>query len=105
MTQPVEWMLPMSVTTFLLALGATCRITRFLTKDSLAAGFRMWIADRFGDDSRATYLVSCGWCTSIWAAAATASCAWYLGSSPWFRLPATALTLSYLTGVASRWLD
>ncbi|MFI8854635.1 hypothetical protein [Streptomyces sp. 891-h] len=98
-------MVSMSLAEFLLALGATCRLTRFLTKDTLAAGFRSWIAARFGDGSRADYLASCGWCTSIWVAAATASCASSMGDSPWFQVPASALTLSYLTGIASRWLD
>ncbi|MFF7234685.1 DUF1360 domain-containing protein [Streptomyces sioyaensis] len=96
----------MSVAAFLLALGATCRITRFITKDTLAAGFRSWIAGRFGDDSRVAYLVNCGWCTSIWVAAATALYAYSLPDcSPWFGVPTTVLTLSYLAGVASRWLD
>lgn len=94
----------MSLAAFLLALGATCRVTRFITKDTLAAGFRTWVADRFGDDSRPSYLVNCGWCTSIWVAAA-AGCAFAFGGSPWLRIPATALTLSYLAGLASRWLD
>ncbi|MGW4080315.1 hypothetical protein ACWELB_43750 [Streptomyces asiaticus] len=95
----------MSLAAFLLALGTTCRITRFITKDTLAAGFRIWVADRFGDDSRPTYLVNCGWCTSTWVAAAIALYASLLYSTVWFHLPATALTLSYLAGVASRWLD
>lgn len=95
----------MSLAAFLLALGVTCRITRFITKDTLAAGFRSWIGAHFGDDSRAAYLVSCGWCTSIWVATVTALYASYLGGSPWFQAPAAALTLSYLAGLASRWLD
>ncbi|MFI0814494.1 hypothetical protein ACH4TX_07815 [Streptomyces sp. NPDC021098] len=95
----------MSLAAFLLALGTTCRITRFLTKDTLAAGFRMWIADRFGDDSPVTYLVNCGWCTSTWVGGATAVYAESLHTTVWFHIPATALTLSYLAGVASRWLD
>ncbi|WP_326686325.1 MULTISPECIES: hypothetical protein [unclassified Streptomyces] len=95
----------MSLADFLLALGATCRITRFITKDTLAAGFRIWIADRFGDDSRPSYLITCGWCTSIWVAVATTGSTLTLGDSLWLRAPAIALTLSYLTGIASRWLD
>lgn len=95
----------MSVAAFLLALGATCRLTRLITKDTLAAGFRSWAGAHFGDDSRAAYLVSCGWCTSIWVATAAALSATCWEGSPWFQVPATALTLSYLAGVASRWLD
>ncbi|MFF9864488.1 hypothetical protein ACF1G0_03540 [Streptomyces sp. NPDC013953] len=95
----------MSLTAFLLALGAACRITRLITKDTLAAGFRTQVADRFGDDSQAAYLVSCGWCASVWVAAAVTVYALALADSAWFTVPTTALSLSYLVGVASRWLD
>jgi hypothetical protein len=98
-------MFSMSLTAFLLALGATCRITRFITKDTLGAGFRSWVADRFGDDSKPSYLVNCGWCTSIWVALAVASFTYCFEESRWLQVPATALSLSYLAGIASRWLD
>ncbi|WP_033356042.1 hypothetical protein [Kitasatospora aureofaciens] len=95
----------MSSTMFLLALGATCRITRFLTKDTLAGGLRIWVADRFGEESKAAYLITCGWCSSVWVSAVAVGCGACLEGSPWFRIPATALSVSYLTGLASRWLD
>lgn len=95
----------MTLLEFLLSLGATCRVTRFITKDTLAAGFRTWIAARFGDDSKLSYLVSCSWCTSIWVAAAMTALAQGAGGSLALQLTTTALTLSYLTGLASRWLD
>ncbi|MES4890088.1 hypothetical protein [Streptomyces sp. NPDC096012] len=95
----------MSVAVFLISLGATCRITRFVTKDTLAAGFRVWTADRFGDDSRPAYLVSCGWCTSIWVAAAVTPTAFLAGDTLAFKIAATALTLSYIAGVASSHVD
>ncbi|MFB7666459.1 hypothetical protein ACFC1R_21315 [Kitasatospora sp. NPDC056138] len=95
----------MNAVVFLMALGATCRITRFVSKDTLAAGFRSWTADRFGDDSRPAYLVSCGWCTSIWVAAVVTPTAFLAGDTLGFRITATALTLSYVAGVASSHLD
>ncbi|MET8947484.1 hypothetical protein ABZX30_29065 [Streptomyces sp. NPDC004542] len=95
----------MNLAQFVLALGATCRITRFVVKDTLAAGFRIRVADRFGEDSKIAYLVTCSWCTSIWVAAGVAPLAYYLGASPWLQIPAAALTLSYLCGVASLRLD
>lgn len=95
----------MSLVAFLLSLGATCRITRFLTKDSLAAGFRSWVAGRFGDDSKPAYLVSCSWCSSIWVAAVMAPLTHWTGGTTGFQIVATALSLSYLAGLASRWLD
>ncbi|MFD8725385.1 hypothetical protein ACFV2H_47475 [Streptomyces sp. NPDC059629] len=95
----------MNLTQFALALGSTCRITRFVVKDTLAAGFRIWVADRFGDESKLAYLVTCSWCTSIWVAGGVAPPTYYLGDSPWIQIPAVALTLSYLSGVASLQLD
>lgn len=90
---------------FLLALGITCRITRFITKDTLAAGFRSWTAEHFGDDSKLAYLVTCGWCTSFWVAAVVVPVAYAAGSTIAFQAVALVLSLSYLSGVASNWLD
>ncbi|MEU6082472.1 hypothetical protein [Streptomyces sp. NPDC047108] len=95
----------MSLAVFLLALGTVCRITRFLTKDTLAAGLRTWIADRFGDDSGPANLITCGWCTSIWVSTAVAPAALLVGHTAGFQAVAMVLTLSYLAGVASTWVD
>ncbi|MFE1246379.1 hypothetical protein [Streptomyces sp. NPDC058735] len=95
----------MSVLVFLLSLGTVCRVTRFLTKDALAAGLRSRIADRFGDDSRLAYLITCGWCVSIWVAGAVTALAYWAGEETWFQAGATLLTLSYLTGLAATWVD
>ncbi|OEV12371.1 hypothetical protein K378_02990 [Streptomyces sp. Amel2xB2] len=90
---------------FLLALGITCRTTRFITKDTLAAGFRSWTAGRFGEDSKPAYLVTCGWCTSMWVSAAVVPVAWAAGNTLAFQAVAAAFSLSYLSGLASDWLD
>ncbi|MEU8914392.1 hypothetical protein [Streptomyces nigrescens] len=95
----------MSLLEFLLSLGATCRLTRFVTKDTLAAGFRSWVADRFGDDSKPSYLVSCSWCTSVWVASAMAVLTHWTGGTAGLQITTTALSLSYLAGLASQWLD
>ncbi|MGP4003436.1 hypothetical protein [Streptomyces sp. 8N706] len=95
----------MNLVVFFLSLGISCRITRFITKDLLAEGIRSWAAGRFGDDSRPAYLVTCSWCTSIWVAAAVVPLAYWIGDTLWFQGAAMVLTLSYLTGLASSWLD
>ncbi|MFJ3234018.1 hypothetical protein [Streptomyces sp. NPDC086787] len=95
----------MNLVVLFLTLGAICRVTRFITKDTLAAGIRVWVADRFGDDSRPTYLVTCDWCASIWVSSAAVPLAHLFGGTTCFRIAATILTLSYVTGVASNWLD
>lgn len=45
------------------------RITRFLVEDFLADGYRRWMVNTFGEQSKMAYLAHCPWCTSIWVAA------------------------------------
>ncbi|MFC5144641.1 DUF1360 domain-containing protein [Streptomyces aureoversilis] len=52
-----------------------------------------------------TRLVACTWCTSMWVAAAIVAASYLLGDTLWFKIPAAVLTLSWLTGVVSSWLD
>lgn len=47
---------------------AVARITRFLVEDFLANGYRRWVVNKWGEDSKISYLVHCPWCTSIWVA-------------------------------------
>ncbi|MET7684870.1 hypothetical protein [Streptomyces sp. NPDC005423] len=63
------------------------------------------MADRFGDDSKVFYLVTCGWCAGSWASVCVVPLAYLLGDTVGFQAVAMALTLSYLVGVASTWLD
>jgi len=95
----------MDLVPFLLALGATLRLTRFLTKDYLAGPIRAAVLRRTGPDSHATYLSTCPWCLSIWIGTGTTTAAWWAGNSPWFQVPALVLTVSYLTGLAGQWID
>ncbi|GAA2637076.1 hypothetical protein [Streptomyces axinellae] len=95
----------MNAVVFLLTLGAVCRITRFITKDELAAGFRSWVADRFGDESKISYMVTCGWCTGVWASMSVVPLAYLIGGTTGFQAVAMTLTLSYLVGLATTWLD
>ncbi|WP_405818565.1 DUF1360 domain-containing protein [Streptomyces sp. NBC_00838] len=63
------------------------------------------MADHFGDESRPAYLVTCGWCTGIWASASVVPLAYLAGDTTVFQAVAMVLTLSYLAGLASTWLD
>ncbi|MFC1410397.1 hypothetical protein ACEZCY_14140 [Streptacidiphilus sp. N1-12] len=95
----------MTIVQFLLALGATLRITRFINADFLAGGLRAWVIRRFGNDSKVTYLSTCPWCLSIYTVVPVIAAAALLGNSLWFVLPAAALSISYLVGIAATWLD
>lgn len=48
---------------------AVYRITRFITKDTLAEPGREFVKRRHGEDSKMYYLVNCPWCTSIYVGA------------------------------------
>lgn len=95
----------MTITAYLLALGATTRLTRFLNSDVLAEPIRDAVYRRFGDDSRLSYLISCPWCASIWIASVVMVTAWLAHGAAWWYLSAGALTASYLCGLAATRLD
>lgn len=90
---------------FLLALGLTLRVVRFLNSDVLAQGLRDAVDRRFGDSSKAAYLISCPWCASPYVAAPVMAAAYYVGEHPAFIIAAAAATASYLTGLISINLD
>lgn len=58
----------MIVISLVVAALAVARITRFLTDDFLANGYRRWVVGKFGDESMLAYLAHCPWCTSVWVA-------------------------------------
>lgn len=95
----------MTVAVFVLALAATARVTRFITRDSLFAPVRDWVAVHAGPDSRLYTLITCVWCSSVWIAAPAAVTAWWWGHTVWWQVVCMVLALSYLTSVAATWID
>lgn len=95
----------MSLTVFLLALGATARLTRFVTDDYLARHLRAFVIRRAGPQSDFAYLIACPWCLGLWVAGAVMSVAWFYGEHPGFLIPAAALSVSWLYGIAASLLD
>jgi hypothetical protein len=47
---------------------AVARLSMLLTQDQLTIGYRRWVLRKYGEESRAFYLVTCDWCTSFWLA-------------------------------------
>lgn len=52
----------------IVATLAVARVTRFLVDDRLSDFYRRWVVNKWGPDSKPSYLVHCPWCTSIWIA-------------------------------------
>lgn len=86
----------------------TARVTRFITSDFLAAPVRVTVIDRFGPDSKLSYLVECPWCLSLWVGLAPAAVVVAAGSWPypgWLVFLAAWLGWSYLYGLLAAHLD
>lgn len=82
---------------------AVARVTGLITLDEITKSARDRVLARLDEDNppRWSYLLTCPWCVSVWIAAATAPLAYWLGDSPWLLVPALALAMSQLTGMAS----
>jgi hypothetical protein len=85
------------VSMMLLAIGATMRVTRLVTKDYLTDEPRRWVQRRAPE--KIAYLVGCPWCTSFWVGGAIAA-----ATARWPRSRAVvalwlALTASHASGM------
>lgn len=92
----------LNVTTLLLAMLATARLTRMVTTDRIFLAPRAWalrgLIRRYGEDSLPPYLLTCDWCVSVYTGGAVAA-AWVLaGETLGFQAPVAALALSYAAG-------
>lgn len=103
----------MEVLTLLLLFGAAARVTRFINDDTLAESLRghwrvFWIR-RLGPDhpalAKAAVFISCPWCVSVWVATALTPLAYHWGDTPWFTIPAVALSISWVYAVTATHLD
>lgn len=92
-----------SLSVFVLTLAAVARVTRLLTDDAILGVPRRWLIRRAGEDSLLAYLAVCPWCVSVWtgAAASVLATPYVWPGGPWWGYPATALALSYGTGMLS----
>ncbi|MEU0770657.1 DUF1360 domain-containing protein [Streptomyces albogriseolus] len=103
--------------TYALALGACLRLTRLVTDDDITEPYRQKVHARVhrakhrpgslygGPWGFLSRLISCPWCASVWIAAGLVPAAHLAGDTLWFRIPAGLLTLSWLVGILTSWLD
>jgi hypothetical protein len=88
-----------SVTTLLITLLATARITRLITSDRLTQAPRLWAAEKIEERAPMLfYLITCDWCASVYVGTAVAGAWAAWGDTLWFQVPALALGASYATG-------
>jgi hypothetical protein len=97
-----------TILTVLILAGATARLTRLVTEDTITGPMRAAIMRRSknGPDGWAYLWVSCPWCVGLWIAAAVTLAAWcaslllldgpLLPVPAWLWVPGLALTNNYL---------
>lgn len=93
------------LTTVILA-GATARLTRLITEDTITAPLRTWVMRKAGGpDTMAYTWIKCPWCVGLWIAFAVTLTAWsaslllddpLLPVPAWLWVPGLALTNNYL---------
>lgn len=88
----------MLIVSLVVATLAVARITYFLTEDYLSNGYRRWIVNRFGDQSKPAYLAHCPWCTSVWVAALIMPVA-TLWPNRWVIMALSILAASMVSGL------
>lgn len=90
------------MTALIIALLATARITRLITRDRIALAPRAWalrrLIRRFGEDHLLPYLMVCDWCVGMYVGAGVTAAWVSVGDTLWFQAPAAALALSYAAG-------
>lgn len=92
----------MNIVLGLIILGfATARGTTLVVNDYITEPFRKAVQNRFGDESKLTYLVNCVYCTSFWVGGvASVFACLILGISWWWVVP-LALALSQVAVFAA----
>lgn len=90
-----------------MVVGAAARLTRLITRDTITKPLRARVEARYGPDSLPDEFIRCPWCVGFWVSLLLAALAYCpaIGQHPAFLMPAAALTLSHVVGLAARWLD
>lgn len=91
----------------LLAFGASARLTRLITGDTITRFIRDWVAARYGDESIQREFIGCPWCVGFWVSGAvtlTAFCP-AINHHPAFLIATTALSISWLYALVAANLD
>lgn len=74
------------------------RLTRLVTADKIAEPIREPLIERWGEDSKRAYLLTCDYCASIYVAPVVATVAVLWGDNRVVLIGLIALTASFVAG-------
>lgn len=97
-------MMAVTATLLIVYALAVSRVTGLLVLDSITEPARdkmiAWLDDRPATmGSAIATLITCPWCTGMWASLVAAPLVWFFGTSPVMLVPAIALAFSQVTGM------
>jgi hypothetical protein len=98
--------MPIGIFEFVVMTLAVARLTRVIVVDSITQPFRWWVerkeSDKHGyvNTISFTTLLNCHWCTGWWAALFVAGISWAFGEEDVVWWLWSALSASYLLGIA-----
>lgn len=101
----------MSVGVAVLVAFLVLRATRLTVQDSLTDGVALRFVNFWGRVGwlRSQWffgkLLTCPWCASVWWAALFSPLGFYWGDEDWFVVAGVAAMATWVTGIASMWLD
>jgi hypothetical protein len=81
-----------------LTIGAIMRLTRLVTADFITSPIRDRLMDRWGDESKRAYLLTCDYCASVYIAPIVATVAVLWGDNRVVIIGLIALTASFIAG-------
>lgn len=82
---------------------ANARLTRLATQDEITSPLRNLVLRRLDPENsvhlKLVYLLECGWCASVWVAAAQVGAIGAAPWSPWLWAALSVMALSQMTGM------
>lgn len=84
---------------FLITVGAIVRLTRIVTADYITAPIRDRLTERWGEDAKRSYLLTCDYCASVYVAPIVATVAVLWGDNRVVIIGLLALTASFVAGI------
>ena len=90
---------------FVVVIGASARLTRLVTADSITTFARTAFLRRFKGEvaaRTAAEFITCPWCVGFWVALSVTLSAYAWGDQLWFIVATTALTVAHVVGLLAR---
>lgn len=82
----------------IVTIGAVMRVTRLVTADYITEPIRERLTQRWGEDAKRSYLLSCDYCASIWVGPPIVTAAVLWPDNRVVIIALVVLTASFIAG-------